>query len=83
MPLPICFECGLSMRCHRNGQPVIVTFDREKEQPYKLFYTDVYKCPGCDVRVVTGFSEPIEHHEAGFDSEVERVTMRGDFLRAF
>ena len=83
MPTPICFECGLSMRCHRNGQPVIVTSDPAKENPYKLYYTDVYKCPGCGVRVVTGFSRATEFHDPRFATEVERVVLRGDFLRAF
>lgn len=81
MTPPICFECGLSMRCHRNGQPVLVTSDREKKHPYKFYMADVYKCPDCGVRVVVGFSKPTESFEDRFEMELERVG--DDLLRAF
>lgn len=84
MPVPICVACGLSMRCHRNGQPVIVTSDKEKEQPYKLYFTDVYKCPDCGIKIVTGFSKPIERHEDRFQAELDGAS-RGEhwILTAF
>ena len=81
MPAPICMACGLSMRCHRNDQPVLVCADESKQEPYQLYYTDTYRCDGCGSKVAVGFSKAIERDEENFASELERVG--DDVVRAF
>ncbi len=72
MPAPICVKCGLTMRCHKNEQAVIVTADKAKRVPYEFYRTDVYRCTGCNARIATGFSKPIERwDEARFKAEIE------------
>ena len=59
------------MGCHKNGQPVLITTDKEKTEPYRFHMTDVYRCPGCGVKVATGFSRGIERHEDEFEREIK------------
>lgn len=73
MPAPICVKCGLTMRCHRNDQQIIVTTDRKKTQPYKIYRADVYECSECGARVATGFGKPIERHDPDFQREAGYV----------
>jgi hypothetical protein len=81
MATPICVACGLTMRCHKNGQPVLITADRAKQKPYQFYMTDVYQCPGCKTKVVTGFSKPIESYDENFQREIAHAG--ADLLRAY
>lgn len=56
----VCPDCQIEMRPKTLGVPVesMATFG-----PYKLYAADLYVCPGCDKKVLTGFqNEPIAHH---------------------
>ena len=54
---PICVPCTVEMRCEKNE---VVVADPE---PSTYRYGDMYECPGCGVRVVTGFGAPFEDAE--------------------
>lgn len=50
---PICIKCSVMMRCHKNGQAVVINGCR-------LYHGDTYKCPECGIEVVAGFGpQPI------------------------
>lgn len=54
---PICVKCKVLMQCHKNSQlvkdPAINRF------PSTFWSGDVWKCPGCSCKVVTGFGTAI------------------------
>ncbi len=67
---PICAECKVLMRCCKNSQfvrdPVVDGW------PATLWSGDVWKCPGCSCKVITGFgqkftSEAAPHDVLGFE----------------
>lgn len=66
---PVCVNCSVEMRCHKNGQPVV--------SGNGLYHGDVYECPDCKFRVVSGFSSlPIrEGWEPDFREVVEAERM--------
>ena len=51
---PICVPCAVEMRCAKNG---LIVADPE---PSTYWSGDMYECPGCGARVVTGFGSPFE-----------------------
>lgn len=50
------------------GQP-------EGWKPYRLWAGDLWECPGCDARLISGVGLfPIaEHYQADFDTRVQRL----------
>jgi hypothetical protein len=54
---PICVKCKVIMKCHKNAQfvqdPTVGGF------PSTVWSGDVWKCPGCSCKVVTGFGSAI------------------------
>ena len=54
---PICVKCKVLMKCHKNAQfvrdPAVGGF------PSTYWSGDVWKCPGCSCKVVTGFGSKI------------------------
>lgn len=48
---PICFACAVSMRCEKNGFPVA------DPEPSTFWRGDLWGCPRCGFRIVTGFGE--------------------------
>ena len=70
----VCPRCQCEFKPHTNGVGVIETMDRG-EAAYRLWRADLWACPGCDARVVAGFSghgyEPIaEHYQPEFAAEL-------------
>ena len=58
---PLCANCQTEMKCIKNEVLVVgpLTLPR---------YGDLYECPGCKVRIVTGFGRPFGH---SLDCEAE------------
>lgn len=63
----VCVECGREMNVEKNG--VIVEETTEDQQPYKLWSADLYECPDCGRKVITGFAQhPLAmHHETRYN----------------
>ena len=81
MSRPICLKCGLTMRCKRNGQPVLVTSDPGKKQAYQLLIADAYECSGCGAWIAARFGQPVEQHEDRFKETLDHIG--DDYVRAF
>ena len=54
-PNPICVACGLEMRVEKNGYVV--------HNEFLCWCGDLYRCPECDARVVSGFGTPAPYDE--------------------
>ena len=62
MPRPICNRCRCELFPKQNGY--VVHIKQANGQPYQIRQGDLWECPSCTNRIVTGFGEgPIaEHH---------------------
>lgn len=56
MNKPLCIKCEVSFKVERNGVLVVELFQKDTEI-YKIWYADLYKCPGCGVTIVGAFAE--------------------------
>lgn len=72
MPKMVCGNCEIELKPETNGVLVIETMNGMK--PYKLWRSDLWKCPSCATEIVAGFAmEPIaEHFEKGFEQTMRR-----------
>lgn len=60
---PVCFACRIEMRPEQND--FIVEEMAERDRPYRVWSTDLYRCPGCGAKVICGFArEPMAEHWA-------------------
>lgn len=75
MKKPVCVACGLTMYPEENGICAMEMKDKEKTEPYRIWSTDKWKCPGCGIEVLSGFgdrasypgTEEYERREMNFD----------------
>lgn len=66
---PVCVKCNQKMDCDKNGAIVMEIFQGDK--PYKLWRTDMYKCPICGFKVITGWADkPMAEH---FQDNFKRI----------
>ena len=71
MPKLICTKCQTELKPSCNGVLVVEMADFG---PYKTWAADAWKCPGCGVEVIAGFSEqPIrqDHYKDDFPEWLE------------
>jgi len=66
---PLCVKCETSMIAYRNG--ITVKYSHDSYQS-----GDVYKCPICDVEIVTGFGQ--KYYNWGYvkDDKTETMVLR-------
>mgnify|MGYP001614674550 CR=1 FL=1 len=64
---PICANCQVSFYKEKMGVVVVETFG-SGPMPYKIWMADLWECPGCHARIVSGFgNNPIcEHRQEDF-----------------
>ena len=62
---PICVECKVIMRCYKNSQ--LVRDPEVSGFPNTYWSGDVWKCPGCSCKVVTGFGAKFERNNVPGD----------------
>lgn len=66
MPKLVCRKCECEFKPELNGVGVIETMNNSEAEPYKIWKADLWKCPGCGIEVVAGFSgqgiSPIAQH---------------------
>lgn len=71
-PYYACAKCNTVMRCEKNEVYVIEMADFG---PYKIWFADLWICPGCGNEVIAGFAvEPLaEHYEDHFQKWLARA----------
>lgn len=62
----VCVNCQSEFGIEKSGVPVVETFG--EDEPYKVWFADLFKCRGCGFEVVTQFgAKPHkEHFDVGF-----------------
>lgn len=75
MPNPVCIPCQKEYRRHVNG--VYALEQDENGQPYKLWLTDLWKCPGCGHEVLCGYgNSPVgQHFQGDFATQLEEAVV--------
>jgi hypothetical protein len=68
----VCVNCQTELQPFHSGVYVI---EMASFGPYKVWAADLWKCHGCGMEVVSGFSEqPImEHYKEGFDEWFAKI----------
>lgn len=56
---PVCVECLVEMKPEKNG----VYIELRTPQPYQIWSGDMWKCPNCKRKVVSGYGRaPVAEH---------------------
>jgi hypothetical protein len=79
MPSPVCVECEVEYRAEKNG---IVAEEMADFGSYKLWRADLWKCPGCGHRLITGFGQQnfAEHWQPGYKETCRQHPSRYPFF---
>jgi len=62
MPRPVCVKCQIQMRCEKNGVGLLEL--ATPNRPYKIWSSDLFRCPVCGFEVLTGYSDNATHHSS-------------------
>jgi len=68
---PICVRCGRGMLMFEVGVWALET--TEKGEPYNVYSVDIWKCPECDYKVISGTGNPIHRTDERFDELVKEA----------
>jgi hypothetical protein len=70
---PICVPCQRFFKKEVTG--FYFTEMMTSDAPYKIWASDLWRCPGCEATILSGFgSGPIaEHWESTFQDTVKRL----------
>lgn len=68
---PLCVHCQVEMACEKNDAKII-RMSFSPPAPYQIFNSDLWKCPGCGVLVISGWArKPLaEHFDDDFAAEL-------------
>ena len=70
----VCSKCEVEFRCVKKGVKMV---DYASFGPYKVWEADEWECPGCGVKVITGFADTPIHintlHDGGDDILQEAI----------
>jgi len=80
MPKLVCTTCQTELKPSHNGTLVI---EMASFGPYKVWYADCWKCPGCGYEVSAGFAEqPLrqDHYAADFPEWLETTKAHNDHI---
>ena len=72
---PVCVTCKTDMHPEKNGVPFIEQYnDGTGIKPYKVWESDMWKCPICGISVLVGFGKSgIECHDQAFEASLARA----------
>lgn len=75
MPTGSNVLCGCGRFMHVEKNSVTVEEQLETGGPYKLWDADLYACPDCGVKVITGFgrSPMAEHYQPDYFAQRDRL----------
>ena len=68
MPKLVCTTCSTELKIESNDVLVVETAG-DPRHPYKVWNSDLWKCPGCGFEVAAGFAtQPVrqDHYAADF-----------------
>lgn len=73
---PVCVKCQVEMRPEKSGVGLL---DMASYGPYKLWESDLYKCPKCGCEIITGFGDYAitEHYEPSFTRILQAYKDKG------
>lgn len=54
MHRPVCVKCRVEMLPEKNGT---ICVDYTKQGPYKMWDSDMYRCPVCQIDILVGFGQ--------------------------
>lgn len=77
---PVCVECATEMRVLKNGVDYIENMVMDGETvPYKIIQCDMFECPICKHRILSGFAQKAyaEHYEDNFKVTMLRIVANG------
>ena len=74
MPKLVCVKCQVGYRPDKNGV-YLIEMAWKPPQPYKIWHSDMWCCPGCGHQVISGFADrPLsEHYQDNFDAILNNV----------
>ena len=80
MKAPICPRCQTKFRNIQSGVTVVEMF-LDPPQPYKLWLADLFECPSCRARIVSGFANRayVEHYEQDFAEKYAALAAKDTF----
>lgn len=79
MPKTICVKCQLEYRNIQTGINIIEIF-QDPPQPYLIRAGDLYQCPKCKHKIITGVSSGgIYHHEPKFKNYLS-AARKGSYI---
>lgn len=74
----ICAKDMIAMHRSIMGATLIEMF-RYPPEPYRIWSVDIYICPMCECRVMSGHSDnPINHYDKNFKEEWEAIQSNVD-----
>jgi len=77
---PICVECEIELKVERCGVYVAELFQHD-EKVYSITMADMHKCPGCGIKIITGFAgRSTEHHQEDLELKVRELIKRGEIV---
>lgn len=77
---PVCVECSTEMYPLKNGVDYIESMViNEETAPYKIIQCDMFECPICKRRILSGFAREAytEHYQDKFKGILERTKQSG------
>ena len=76
MRKPVCVPCGLAMKPEDNGVRAVETKDKEKQEEYRIWSADKWKCPGCGHEVLSGYGDRATYpSDEDYDEKLAHATV--------
>ena len=88
MPKLTCVKCSVDLKPEENGVKVVELM-RNDTEIYKIWDTDLWKCPICGIEIIGGYAqEPFFEHYKGngqellnkFKANNERIVFCKEYL---
>jgi DNA-directed RNA polymerase subunit RPC12/RpoP len=78
---PVCVKCNREMRPEKNG---VGCLDLADFGPYKIWDSDLWKCPGCGYEILVGFGQKAvaEHFQAHFEQVITGYRQAGALVES-
>lgn len=76
MNRPVCVQCRCEFRPEQNG--FYIEEMAAGNRPYRLWYADLWECPGCRNQIVTGFANQPDacHWEEHYQYKRQRAQLQ-------
>lgn len=70
MPRPVCVKCQIQMRMEIMGVGLLEL--ATPNRPYKIWSSDLFRCPVCGHEILSGYAGQATHHsDENFMKQVE------------